>query len=181
MAAPKKISLRVYPVGFGDCFLLGFHYANGDDRFVLIDFGSTELTRKRRPKTKEFVAYMKRIADAAAARGGRKDGQGGRLHAVVATHRHADHINGFTPKTKASAAETAGDVIRSLRPRFVIQPWTEDPKLAPKALAPANAAEVGAPLRFTALLAGMQSTAAGVAAEVDRLDPKAVLPPGVTD
>ncbi len=42
----------MYPVGFGDCFLLGFHYAGYDDRFVLIDFGSTELTRKRMPKSR---------------------------------------------------------------------------------------------------------------------------------
>ena len=33
----------MYQVGFGDCFLLTFHYAKGDDRHILIDFGSTKL------------------------------------------------------------------------------------------------------------------------------------------
>ena len=37
---PSKLTLRVYNVGFGDCFLLTFHYP-ARDRHVLIDFGST--------------------------------------------------------------------------------------------------------------------------------------------
>ena len=129
---PQKISLRVYPVGFGDCFLLGFHYAGDDNRFVLIDFGSTELTKKRAPRSGAFLAYMKKVADDIAVRCGRKDGKGGQLHAVIATHRHADHINGFTTKAKPEAEDASGDVIRSLEPRFVIQPWTEDPDSDPR-------------------------------------------------
>ena len=39
---PKGMTLRSYQVGFGDCFLLSFHYDGGThDRHVLIDFGST--------------------------------------------------------------------------------------------------------------------------------------------
>ena len=105
---PQRISLRVYPVGFGDCFLLGFHYAGGDDRFVLIDFGSTELTKKRMPRSHAFLDYMKKVADDIAARCGRKNGKGGQLHAVIATHRHADHINGFATKTKPEAPGCVG-------------------------------------------------------------------------
>jgi hypothetical protein len=37
---PSKLTLRVYNVGFGDCFLLTFHYP-ARDRHLLIDFGST--------------------------------------------------------------------------------------------------------------------------------------------
>ena len=178
---PTTISLRVYPVGFGDCFLLGFHYAGGDDRFVLIDFGSTELTRKRAPRSREFIDYMKKVADDIAARCGRRDGQGGRLHAVVATHRHADHVNGFATKAKPSDPDASGDVIRSLRPRFVVQPWTEDPELDPEALAPAEAARVGGHRGFAALLAGMQSTAAGIVAEAGRLDTRRMRVPGALE
>ena len=170
--APQKISLRVYPVGFGDCFLLGFHYAGGDDRFLLVDFGSTELTRKRMPRSQPFLEYMRRVADDIAQRCGRKNGKGGQLHAVIATHRHADHINGFATKTKPDAPDASGDVIRSLRPRFVVQPWTEDPDLAPKALGPASAADLPGARGFTALLAGMQSAAAGIVEEAARLGTK---------
>jgi hypothetical protein len=175
---PQRISLRVYPVGFGDCFLLGFHYAGGDDRFVLVDFGSTELTKKRMPRSGAFLDYMKKVADDIATRCGRKNGKGGQIHAVIATHRHADHINGFATKAKPEAPEASGDVIRSLEPRFVVQPWTEDPALDPKALAPAEAAEIGGARGFTALLAGMQSAAAGIVEEATRLGAKRLTPPG---
>lgn len=178
---PQRISLRVYPVGFGDCFLLGFHYTGGDDRFVLIDFGSTELTRKRMPRSREFLDYMKKVADDIATRCGRGNGKGGQLHAIIATHRHADHINGFTTKTKPEAPEASGDVIRSLKPRFVVQPWTEDPDLDPKALAPAKAAEIGGARGFTALLAGMQSAAAGIVEEAVRLGAKRMAPAGASE
>ncbi|ULA70039.1 MAG: LactamaseB domain-containing protein [Nitrospira sp.] len=178
---PKKISLRVYPVGFGDCFLLGFHYGAGDERFVLIDFGSTELTRKRVPRSKEFLGYMKKVADDIAVRCGRTNGKGGQLHAVVATHRHADHINGFATKAKPDALDASGDVIRSLQPRFVVQPWTEDPDLAPKALGPAEAAKVGGARGFAALLNGMQSTAVGIVKEAARLTAKRMAGPGGAD
>jgi hypothetical protein len=175
---PQKISLRVYPVGFGDCFLLGFHYAGNDDRFVLIDFGSTELTRKRRPRSREFLEYMKKVADDIAARCGRRNGKGGQLHAVIATHRHADHINGFATKAKPDAPDASGDVIRSLAPRFVVQPWTEDPDLDAKAIGPKEAATIGGPRGFAALLAGMQSAAAGIAKEAARLDTRRMALPG---
>jgi hypothetical protein len=174
---PKKISLRVYPVGFGDCFLLGFHYAGDDNRFVLVDFGSTALTKKRVPRSRAFIDYMKKVADDIAERCGRKNGKGGQLHAVIATHRHADHINGFATKTKPEADDASGDVIRSLKPRFVVQPWTEDPDLKPDALAPRQAAEIGGPRGFAALLGGMQSAAAGIVEEVARLSTKHIAPP----
>ena len=50
---PKKVSIAMYDVGFGDCFLLTFHYANGKDRHVLIDCGSS--TKKK--------SHMIRVVD----------------------------------------------------------------------------------------------------------------------
>ena len=106
--SPDKIVLRAYNVGFGDCFLLTFHYAARQCR-VLIDFGSSA------PPHGAPSGYMLRIARDIAA--------GGRLHAVVATHRHRDHISGF--------GSACGKIIASLAPDAVIQPWTEDPAAAP--------------------------------------------------
>jgi hypothetical protein len=45
----------------------------------------------------------------------------------VATHRHRDHISGFAT---AKGGKGPGDIIASLKPDVVIQPWTEDPKAA---------------------------------------------------
>src|SRR3954452_19267805 len=41
---PSSVTIRMYNVGFGDCFLLTFHYAK-KDRHVLIDYGSTAAPR----------------------------------------------------------------------------------------------------------------------------------------
>jgi hypothetical protein len=112
---PRKISLRAYQVGFGDCFLLTFHYAAPEtDRHILIDFGSTEIPdgAPERPKMLLKIAQdIQKKCD-------------GHLHAVIATHRHADHINGFATQ---KGGKGSGDVIRSCKPDVVLQPWTEDP------------------------------------------------------
>jgi hypothetical protein len=114
---PRKITLRAYQVGFGDCFLLTFHYGDEgstDNRHILIDCGSTE-TPDGAPQRS---AMLRRIAEDISGR------SGGKLYAIVATHRHADHINGFaTQKGKGS-----GDILAKCDPDFVLQPWTEDPK-----------------------------------------------------
>ena len=110
---PTRMTMRCYGVGFGDCFLLTFHYSgNAQDRHVLIDFGSTQ----RPPNGKKGL--MQLIAKDIAAVVGE------RLHVLVATHRHADHINGFA--TNKSGTDT-GDIIAKLKPGLVVQPWTERP------------------------------------------------------
>jgi hypothetical protein len=119
--APKKVKVRTYNVGFGDCFLLSFDYGDGSERHVLIDFGSTGLPEGV-PATR-----MMDIANQI------KERTKGKLHAVVATHRHKDHISGFETK---KGGKGTGDVIRSLKPNLVVQPWTEDPDLDPKATGP---------------------------------------------
>jgi hypothetical protein len=119
--APEKLTIRTYHVGFGDCFLLSFKYANSE-RHVLVDYGSTGV-----PKP---IVLNKRMKDIALDIQKRTNGK---LHAVVATHRHKDHISGF--ETKKDKKGT-GDIIRSLKPNLVVQPWTEDPKLGTKATGP---------------------------------------------
>jgi hypothetical protein len=110
--APKKLTIRAYGVGFGDCFLLTFHYAGKTgERHVLIDFGSTQKPPKGGAKLMMDIADdITRVT-------------GGHLDVLVATHRHTDHISGFATKK----GKGTGDKIAALKPSMVIQPWTERP------------------------------------------------------
>lgn len=157
---PTAVEIRMYQVGFGDCFLLSFCYP-GEKRHVLIDMGcgslnprnddakDNEAAEPEPPAEKGRVPgpteQLKRIADHIAGVCG-EDG----LTAVVATHRHLDHINGFETAERAGAAagdaggaaagkrgtrkgaakEKSGDVIARLNPKLVLQPWTENPDAA---------------------------------------------------
>jgi beta-lactamase superfamily II metal-dependent hydrolase len=150
MAKPKYVEVRAYNVGFGDCFLLSFVYSEKQKKHVLIDFGSTkppETPKKKKTdpkgeKEKKKKDPMLEVANAIA------EVCKGKLHAVVATHRHKDHISGFATNKKKTAS---GDIIRKLADAgkaVVIQPWTEDPE------APKNA--TGAVHRSTAAKAFLQ-------------------------
>jgi hypothetical protein len=107
---PLKAVIRSYQVGFGDCFLLAFDYGS-EERFLLVDFG-TNGTPKGNNK-QQMLLIAKDISKRCK----------GKLHVVVATHRHKDHISGFSTEGK----ESSGKIIASCRPDIVIQPWTESP------------------------------------------------------
>lgn len=148
---PTGITVRTYNVGFGDCFLIGFHYGKRDARHVLIDFGS-----KRLPEGASRT-HMKKIASQI------KKDCGGKLQVVVATHRHQDHISGFATNKTATAP---GDVIASCKPEIVIQPWTEDPDLDKDAIEP----ELKAHTYLRSALREMQNFAAYVDAMLPDYD-----------
>ena len=80
----KQIQLRMYNVGFGDCFLLRIPTADGERR-MLVDCGYHSQGKG------EFsdVDLVKQI---------KEDLAGETLDVVVATHRHQDHISGFGEK-----------------------------------------------------------------------------------
>ena len=118
--APTSIEIRAYQVGFGDCFLLSFLYPKQARRDVLIDFGTTGLPKRAGKSVKE-ADHMLRVANHIAGV------CGGQLTAVVATHRHADHISGFATDAPGGGS---GKVIADCKPKLVLQPWTEDPQAA---------------------------------------------------
>jgi hypothetical protein len=121
--APTEVRIRAYNVGFGDCFLLTFRYGNGSERHMLMDFGTTSLSKKRGPKDMAQVAEQIR------------EDCDGQLALVAVSHRHADHISGF--------AGRAGEIIAGLDIDLVLQPWTERPDLAPDATGPVPASPSG--------------------------------------
>jgi hypothetical protein len=124
---PTQATIFSYRVGFGDAFLVRFDYPDRP-RHLLIDFGTTG-----QPKDTENTLMANVARDIA-------EKCGGRLEAVVATHRHADHISGFATKADGSGS---GDIIRALDIDTVIQPWTEAPDAATDSLGP----EVSSPNR----------------------------------
>jgi ribonuclease BN (tRNA processing enzyme) len=122
---PQSVAVRMYQVGFGDCFLVSFSYARPledgrSERHMLVDFGSTHGPKGSRRGGRPIVAQA---ADLIA-----KD-TGGTLDVVVLTHRHRDHLSGF-------GDEEAAKVIRGLHPKLVARPWTEHPDLPRDAEAP---------------------------------------------
>lgn len=151
---PTHLDLYAYQVGFGDCFLLQFAYGPDDAqrRNVLIDFGTVATPDGRADER------LLEIAEDIRSRC-----KGGRLDAVVATHRHADHVSGFATKGDGSGP---GDLIRALRPRVVLQPWTEDLALATDATRPRGAAARSLPgsARAVSALREMSRLAEQVAA-----------------
>ena len=150
---PQTATIFAYQVGFGDCFLLRFDYDDHSARHILIDFGSTGL-----PKD-DPAANMKRVADDIAAR------CNGQLDIVVATHRHADHISGFETKPDQSGT---GDVIRKLKPKRVIQPWTEAPNAPEDWTGPTGTAPATAFAARVQSLEGMHAVAEAVVARLNR-------------
>jgi hypothetical protein len=150
-ATPTSATLFAYQVGFGDCFLLRFSYPQNVMKHVLIDFGTTGLPEHT------AKAHLLTVAKDIAMQ------CNGKLDAVVATHRHADHISGFAT---SNSGQSSGDIIKSLKPDVVVQPWTEDLKLAKDAKGPARSRGVGIRAAARTLLR-MQEAAAHVVAAVN--------------
>lgn len=149
---PTSLTLHSYQVGFGDCFLLKFHYeGKNKDRHVLIDFGSTGQPKSSGERLMLRVAEdIKKECD-------------GKLHAIVATHRHKDHISGFATNNSQSAP---GDIIASCNPDVVIQPWTEHPDA--KLSAKEAPAVVTARKSFISALNDMHSISQAILIEAER-------------
>jgi hypothetical protein len=146
----------MYQVGFGDCFLLSFSYRRPlpdgrDERHMLIDFGSTHAPHRRAHLLPQAATLIEQHTN-------------GQLDVLVATHRHKDHIDGF------GRADTAA-VIDKLKPRLIVRPWTDDPKLPEDASGPATRSD---PQRLAVGLATGQSFAGLVASLVGSADSRSL-------
>lgn len=126
---PTEVRLTTYRVGFGDCFLLTVVWGAARASHVLLDFGTIALPQDA-PSN-----WMTRIARDLVRQVGGDD------LVVVATHRHRDHISGF-------GGSDTGRLIKGLKPKLVLQPWTESPALGPSSTGPVKSAERAHALRL---------------------------------
>lgn len=152
---PTRTRIKMYQVGFGDCFVVTFEYAKRlpdgrNHRHMLIDFGSTRLP-KRGPKLADTAQLILEHTD-------------GHLDALVVSHRHKDHLDGF-------GDADAGPLTEQLRPRMVLRPWTDDPNLKDNATSPAGEVRDAKRRRLLQGLRTGQDVAAGIAAAVRQQDP----------
>lgn len=102
----RRLRVRMYRMGFGDCFLLSV-LDDGGDRHILVDCGSIT-------EGKPHVArVVQSVIDACKPPGGGPP----RLELVIGTHRHRDHVGGFKD-----------DHWKEVEVGEVWMPWTEDPE-----------------------------------------------------
>jgi beta-lactamase superfamily II metal-dependent hydrolase len=97
------IRVRMYRVGFGDCFLISLPAPDGHQH-ILVDCGV---------HSQGDIGTMREIVQDIAEESDK------RLALVVATHAHQDHISGF------GACE---ELFKQIEVGQVWLPWTEDPK-----------------------------------------------------
>lgn len=101
----KHVLIRMYNVGFGDCFLLVFP-APDRPRKVLIDCG---VHFSGRNPTVPFNDVVQRVIEDVRENGVPT------IDLVIATHRHQDHVSGFE-----------NPLWRSVEVKEIWMPWTED-------------------------------------------------------
>lgn len=107
MTAKQQVTIRMYNVGFGDCFLLTIPTPDGVRR-MLIDCGTHPAsTGKHRAESDVVPLLLDDLKDEA----GRL-----RLDVVAVSHRHKDHVSGF-----------ANELFKDVEVGEVWLPWTEDP------------------------------------------------------
>ena len=100
-------TVRMYAVGFGDCFLVTVDESGERPWRMLVDCGVHGLGRSQHPLDVIVGDIVRTVTDA--------DGTP-RIDVVVATHRHQDHVSGF-----------ADEQCARVEVGQVWLPWSEDP------------------------------------------------------
>ena len=110
-------TLRMYAVGFGDCFLLSVPRFGDRPWRMLVDCGVHGMGRSEHSLGTVITDVLETCRDGDGGAGGGA-GAGGKpvIDLVVASHRHQDHIAGFTDARWEEV--TVGEVWL---------PWCEDP------------------------------------------------------
>lgn len=105
-----SVTVRMYNVGFGDCFLVTLHNSVGADVTMLFDCGRHSGTLLDAP---DFWAVVQQVIKDLPKRNDKPF-----VDVIVMTHRHRDHVHGFS-KPALWEEVTAGQVW---------MPWTENDK-----------------------------------------------------
>jgi hypothetical protein len=100
----RKVRVRTYRHGLGDCHLLSFTKPDGSLLHMLIDCGVVDVTPE---PVKLMSGLVQNIAKET----------GGALDIVVATHQHTDHLSGF---------QQAAKEFDKVKMRRLWLAWTED-------------------------------------------------------
>ena len=104
----NNVVIRMYNIGFGDCFLLLIPTSGGSKK-VLIDCGVHSSGRNPHSSLKQVIENLMRdITDY-------EDGNKKRIDLLIATHRHQDHVSGF-----------ADEAWKEVEVGEVWMPWTEN-------------------------------------------------------
>ena len=127
-----KVSIRMYRTGLGDCHLLTFELEAAERRHVLIDCGYFPGSSFENVTMKDIVADIVNFT-------------GNRLDAVVVTHEHQDHLQGFMDEE---------DKFKKLNKGELWMAWTEKPgqKIVPEKRTIAALEAAATRLAFSGLL-----------------------------
>lgn len=105
VSGKRRVRIRHYCQGIGDCHLLRFPRNGGGDFHMLIDCGVHPSVTGGADRMREIVDDVARAT-------------GGRIDVLVVTHEHMDHVSGFL---------SAKDEFAKLQVGEVWFGWTEDP------------------------------------------------------
>lgn len=107
--AAGTVTVRMYRIGHGDCFLLGFPGVSADKPvYVLIDCGY-------KPGSPQMIDAAD-IKDVRHITANIREATGGHIDVAILTHEHQDHVNGISEKNFEGI--TIGEAWFA---------WTEDP------------------------------------------------------
>ena len=101
---PGTVKIRMYNTEFGDCFLLGFPTQSGGPKYMLIDFGTHHNTANKTDKLEKIARELNAATE-------------GKIHLLVVTHEHTDHIEGF---------KRANEIFKQIEVENIWMGWTEN-------------------------------------------------------